>query len=142
MVVVVRIDILRRYEVSDWTMKPRNEIENKLHAEGYRVKQESNCNYVATSPDGKLLQISRVSVDDCWTACHQHSEAKQDGKFVTQLTILAGEADKQYKKEHEIWLENQNTGDGYVPFPDIAFTRKNTLHEIISMYELYRTGKW
>ncbi len=67
---------------------------------------------------------------------------EQIEKFQTKLAALATAADEQYKKEHQQWIEDQNTGGGYCPFPDIAFTRKSTLNEIISMHELYRTGKW
>lgn len=60
--------------MSDWTMQPRNEIENKLHAEGYRVLQGGNCQYGVHAPNGVLLYVDRRSVDNCWTACYQHSK--------------------------------------------------------------------
>jgi len=69
-------------------------------------------------------------------------EQDQLNKFIAQLKILIDAADEQYKKEHSKWIKDQNTGDGFIQFPDIAFTRKNTLHEIMSMYELYENGEW
>jgi hypothetical protein len=63
--------------MSDWTMQPRNEIENKLQAAGYRVEYGANTIYTALAPDGKELHISRRSVDDCWTACYQHSKKEE-----------------------------------------------------------------
>lgn len=60
--------------MSDWIMQPRNSIEEKLHAMGYRVTQ-GHYGINAYAPDKTGLHSGRGALDDCWTACYQHWES-------------------------------------------------------------------
>ena len=63
---------------TELTMQPRNNIEEKLHAMGYRVFQLRDC-FCSFAPNRKVLHSEKDSergaLDDCWTACYQHSQS-------------------------------------------------------------------
>lgn len=60
--------------MSEWIMQPRNGIEEKLHAMGYRVMQ-GHYSISAYAPDKTALHSGRHELDECWTSCYQHSES-------------------------------------------------------------------
>lgn len=75
--------------MSDWDMKPTNDMEQRLYMQGYRVFWEANGNYVAKTPAGHILAISRNSLGDCWTSCFQH-ELSENNAVIQRIRELEG----------------------------------------------------
>lgn len=65
-------------------MRPRNTIEERLQAEGYRITYDYTCRYTAYVPqpdcDGKSSIYYGGSLDDAWTAAYKHFKAKGEAK--------------------------------------------------------------
>lgn len=56
-------------------------------------------------------------------------------EFLAGLIEKSEIADRQYNDAHKIWVDDQNNGGGWTPFPDNALARKTTLHDIIALYK-------
>lgn len=70
--------------MSDWTMRPRNDMESRLHIAGYRITYNSACMYTVYPPagipagrPGGWLYYGR-SLEEAWTAAYQHNQKRGD----------------------------------------------------------------
>lgn len=69
--------------MSDWTMQPRNSLEERLHIAGYRITYNYACMYTAfPPPETKAPPSGWVyygkSIDDAWTAAYKHDQRRGD----------------------------------------------------------------
>lgn len=69
--------------MSDWTMQPRNDLEQRLHTAGYRITYNSALMYETKQPDydrnGERPWIYYgASIDDAWTAAYKHNQNRGD----------------------------------------------------------------
>jgi hypothetical protein len=70
--------------MSDYTLNPRNSIEEELFAKGYRILWDLNNTYSALAPTGQLLTTEH-NREDCWTKCYQHNANKKQSHELEEL---------------------------------------------------------
>jgi hypothetical protein len=66
--------------MSDWTMKPRSLIEERLHIAGYRITYNSACMYTTIPPQDTTIEREWIyygnSIEDAWTAAYKHDKKR------------------------------------------------------------------